>query len=134
MTSIFSKIIQRDIPGHIVYEDEYTIAILTINPINPGHTLIIPKVEINHFLDVPEPFYSKVFSNAKFIGQAIHKVAKSKRIGAIIQGLEVPHFHLHLVPLNSPADMDFRNSKSPSQEELKETCEKIKATLKEMGY
>ncbi|MFN8672281.1 MAG: HIT family protein [Candidatus Sericytochromatia bacterium] len=125
MASIFTKIINGEIPCYKVYEDEHTFAFLDINPINLGHTLVIPKIEIDYFLDVPEPYYSAVFKNSKMIAQAIHKATDCKRVGSIIAGWDVPHFHYHLVPMFEYGDLDFKKGKSRSQEEMKEIHAKI---------
>ncbi|MBI2522224.1 MAG: HIT family protein [Bdellovibrio sp.] len=125
MPSIFTKIINGEIPCYKIMEDEFTIAFLTIQPIHLGHTLVVPKIEIDHHLDCPEPYYSRVFINAQKIGKAIMKATNCKRIGTCIIGLEVPHFHYHLMPIWSPEDMDFRRAKSRSEKEMKEIREKI---------
>lgn len=130
MASIFTRIINGEIPCYKIYENEYTFAFLDINPINPGHTLIVPKIETDHFLDVPEPYYSAVFTTAKNIGRAIQEATESKRIGSVILGWDVPHFHLHLVPMNTPGDLDFSRAKGRSKEEMEEIREKILAKLK----
>lgn len=130
MASVFTKIINGEIPSYKIYEDEHTYAFLDINPINIGHTLIVPKIEVDYFLDVPEPYYSTVFKNAKFISQAIHKATECKRIGTIIAGWDVPHFHYHLIPMNEFGDLDFKKGKQRSQEEMKEIQNKIIELLK----
>ncbi len=107
MSSLFSKIIKGEIPSFKIYEDEYTFAFLDINPINLGHTLIVPKVEFDHFLDVPEPHYSAVFKTATPIGRAIMKATSCQRIGSVILGFDVPHFHYHVVPLWNSSDISF---------------------------
>lgn len=125
MSSIFTKIINGEIPSYKIYEDEYTYAFLDINPISPGHTLIVPKIEKDYFLDVEEPYYSQVFKNAKIIGQAIHKATNCNRVCTIIAGYDVPHFHYHLVPTEEMSDLDFRKGKKRSEEEMKEIQRKI---------
>ncbi len=129
MASIFTKIINGEIPCYKIMEDELTFSLLTIQPIQLGHTLIVPKIEVDHHLDCPEPHYSRVFQNAQKIGKAIMQATKCKRIGTSIIGLEVPHFHYHLLPIWSPEDMDFRKAKSRSEKEMKEMCEKIRSFL-----
>lgn len=129
MTTIFTKIINGEIPSYKIYEDEYTYAFLDINPIAPGHTLIVPKVEKDYFLDVEEPYYSQVFKNAQLIGKAIHKATGCNRVCTIIAGYDVPHFHYHLVPTDNMSDLDFKNAKKISEEEMKEMQNKILANL-----
>jgi len=129
MASIFTRIIKGELPCYKIYEDEYTIAFLSIQPIHLGHTLVVPKLEIDHHLDCPEPYYSRVFLNAQKIGKAILKATGAKRVGTSIIGLEVPHFHYHLLPIWSAEDMDFRRSKSRSEKEMQEMAEKIRHHL-----
>lgn len=99
MATIFSRIIQGEIPSYTLYEDEYTFAFLDIAPLAPGHTLIIPKIEVDKFYDVPEPYYSAVFQTAKLLAPAMEKALSVERVIAKIIGTDVPHFHLHLQPL-----------------------------------
>ncbi len=105
MTSIFTKIINGEIPSFKIYEDEHTFAFLDIRPVQPWHTLVVPKIEVDYFTDVPEPYYSAVFQTAQKIAPAIQKATGCKRICTTIIGYEVPHFHYHLVPTNSMDDM-----------------------------
>jgi histidine triad (HIT) family protein len=121
MATIFSKIIAGDIPSYKIYEDEHTFAFLDINPIELGHTLVVPKVEVDYFLDVPEPYYSAVFKTAKVVGRAIHEATGCKRVGTIVLGWDVPHFHYHLVPMFGHGALDFRRSKKRSDAEMRET-------------
>lgn len=129
MASIFTKIIQGELPCHKIYEDDLVIAFLTIEPIQPGHTLVVPKIEVDKFYDVDEPHYSEIFKVAKPLSKAIEKVTGCKRVGAMIQGMEVPHTHLHLVPMYDPSDLNFQKAKADSQEELAAMAEKIKSAL-----
>lgn len=125
MASIFTKIINGEIPCYKVLEDEHTFAILDIRPINPGHCIIFPKQEVDHFFDVEDPAYTQVFINAKKIAKAMKKVTGCKRVGSIIQGFEVPHFHLHLFPMNGPSDLSFANAKQRDESIMKEMHQKI---------
>jgi histidine triad (HIT) family protein len=102
-----------------VYEDEHVFAFLDINPIFVGHTLIVPKKEVDYFVDVPEPHYSAVFKAAKKIAPALQDATGCKRVGLTVIGLEVPHFHLHVVPMWAAGDIDFRKSKKADPAELK---------------
>lgn len=129
MASIFTKIINQEIPSYKVFEDDLTYAFLDINPVQLGHTLIVPKVEVDYFLDVEDPYYSQVFKNAKTIGKAIHE-ATGKRVGTIIAGWDVPHFHYHLIPMSGIGDLDLRNGKKRTEEEMKDIHEKITNILK----
>ena len=100
MPTLFTKIINGEIPSYRVYEDEFVFAFLDIFPFQPGHTLIVPKIEVDYFVDVPELYYIGVFNAAKKLAPAIQKVAiGSQRVGMMVQGVDVPHFHLHLIPI-----------------------------------
>ncbi len=125
MASIFTKIINGDIPSFKLFEDEWTFCFLDIRPVQPGHALIIPKTEVDHFTEVPEPYYEKVFANAKFISKAIQQATQCQRVGLAVIGYEVPHFHLHMIPSNSMAELSFENAKQMSPEDLKQWQEKI---------
>jgi histidine triad (HIT) family protein len=129
MSSIFTKIIQGEIPSHKIYEDELTYCFLNINPINLGHLLIVPKKEENHVLDVDDASYLKVFENAKFIGKALQKATGCDRVGYAVQGFEVPHFHLHLIPMTGPKDFLFENQTPAQVNDLKDITGKIKSFL-----
>lgn len=129
MATIFTKIIRGEIPSFKIFEDEHTYAFLDIRPIQLGHSLIVPKQEIDHMLDLEEPFYSAVFRNAKPIGQAIQRATNCERIGTAVVGFEVPHFHYHVVPMYSAADLDFSRAKDATQAELAEMQKKILASF-----
>ncbi|MDC0254351.1 HIT family protein [Bacteriovoracales bacterium] len=129
MSSLFSKIIKGEIPSFKIYEDEYTFAFLDINPINLGHTLIVPKVEHDHCLDVPEPYYSAVFKAAVPIGKAIMKATSCKRIGSVILGFDVPHFHYHVLPLWDSSDVSFKKAKSRETHEMENIQKSIVENL-----
>lgn len=118
MAGLFTKIYRGDIPSCKIYEDEHTYAFLDINPVQTGHTLVIPKIEIDSYLDVPEPYYSAVFKTAQIVGRAIKKATNCERVGTIVLGWDVPHFHYHLIPMWKMGDLDFRHSKKASPEAL----------------
>ena len=128
--TIFSKIIKGEIPSFKIAENEKFFAFLDINPLVEGHTLVIPKLEVDKFLDMPEDYLSEVLIFAKPIATAIEKVIPCKRCGLSVVGLEVPHAHLHLIPLNNMDDINFTRKKlSPTEEELQKTQQKILNTL-----
>lgn len=129
MASIFAQIISGDIPSHTVYEDEYVFAFLDINGIQLGHTLIVPKLEIDYFVDVPEPYYSQVFKVAKTIAKALDTVTNCKRVGTIIAGWDVPHFHYHLIPMFERSDLDFTKAQRRSDAELASMAAQLRAYL-----
>lgn len=128
MASIFTKIINREIPGYIVAEDENFIAFLDINPLVVGHTLVVPKKEVDYIFDLDDATLSGLNLFAKKVAHAIKSAIPCKRVGVAVIGLEVPHTHIHLVPMNSMNDLNFTQSKlTPSKEVLAETAEKIKS-------
>lgn len=126
MASIFTRIINREIPGHIVAEDDRFIAFLDINPLVRGHCLVVPKEEIDYIYDLDDGSLAGLTVFSKKVAKAIEKVVPCLRIGIAVIGLEVPHAHVHLVPLNSMGDINFSQPKlSPSQSELAELAQKI---------
>ena len=127
MASIFSKIVAREMPAHIVAEDDNNLALQDINPLVEGHTLVIPKKEEDYIFDLDNQTLEGLFSYSKGVAKAIEKVVTCERIGISVIGLEVPHAHVHLIPINAVDDMNFSRMKlSPSKEELAETAKKIK--------
>lgn len=130
MASIFTRIIQGELPAFKILENEHILAILTLDPIQPGHTIIFPKKEIDHFFDVPEPQYSAVQLAAQTIAKAIRTATGCRRVGVAVQGFEVQHYHLHLIPMWGPEDFDFRKAKRLPPEEMKAMQEKIVAKLR----
>jgi histidine triad (HIT) family protein len=134
MTSLFSKIIQREIPAYIVAEDDHNIAILDINPLVTGHTLVIPKKEVDNYFNLEEDDYHRLNDFSKKVARAIEKVIPCIRVGVSIIGLEVPHTHIHLIPLNSMDDMNFTRAKLKlTQEEFEDTTRQIKEAYQSLG-
>lgn len=126
MSSIFAKIIQGEIPSYKVAENEQFFAFLDIRPLAKGHTLVVPKKEIDYIFDLEDQLLADMIVFAKHLGKAIEKVVPCKRMGISVLGLEVPHAHIHLVPINSVYDIDFK--KTPvemSEEEFKALAEDI---------
>ncbi|MDR2938310.1 MAG: HIT family protein [Prevotellaceae bacterium] len=111
MTSIFTKIINGEIPCHKVAEDAHYFAFLDINPVAKGHTLVIPKKEVDYIFDLDAETLSGLTLFAQKVAKGIAKVVPCKRVGVTVLGLEVPHAHVHLIPLNSEADVDFKKPK-----------------------
>ncbi|MFT4565644.1 MAG: histidine triad (HIT) family protein [Saprospiraceae bacterium] len=128
MLSIFSKIIAGEIPCHKVAESEEYFAFLDIRPLQEGHTLVVPKLEVDRLFDLEEDTYSGLFRFTKQIAAAIKKAYPCDRVGMAVIGLEVPHAHIHLIPINAMSDMDFANPKiSLSPAELADSAAKIGA-------
>lgn len=131
MSSIFTKIVKGEIPCYKIAEDENYLAFLDINPLQEGHTLVIPKKEIDYIFDIDDELFAGLWNFAKKVGKAIETVVPCQRIGITVIGLEVPHAHIHLIPLKSMYDMDFKRPKlSFSPEEFKIIAEKISAEIK----
>jgi histidine triad (HIT) family protein len=129
--TIFSKIINGEIPSFRIAENEKFYAFLDINPLVEGHTLVIPKLEVDKFLDMPDEYLKEILLFAKPIATAIEKSFPCNRCGLSVVGLEVPHAHLHLIPINNMDDINFTRKKlSPTQEELKIAQEKILEAMK----
>ena len=126
MASIFTRIINREIPGHIVAEDERFIAFLDITPLVTGHTLVVPKKEVDYLFDLDDEILASLNVFSKKVARAIEKVVPCLRVGVCVIGLEVPHAHVHLIPLNSMGDINFSRPKlNLSKEELTSIAEKI---------
>lgn len=131
MPSIFSRIVAGEIPAHKIAETDDYLAFLDVMPTAMGHTLVIPKKEVDYLFSLDDDLYIGLMAFAKKIAPAIEKAVPCRRIGVAVIGLEVPHAHVHLIPLNSMADMNFNHKLSPSQDELAETAAKIRAQLGE---
>lgn len=128
MPSIFSEIISREIPAHLVAENDDYLAFLDINPLAEGHTLVIPKQEVDYIFDLDDDVLAGLHVFAKSVALAIEKVVECERIGVTVIGLEVPHAHVHLIPINGISDMDFGNPKMAlKKERMIEIADKIKA-------
>ena len=133
MASVFTMIINREIPGRFVYEDDDVVAFLTIEPMTQGHTLVVPRAEIDNWQDVDTADFARVMAVAQRIGKAVSKAFDTERSGLIIAGLEVPHLHVHVFPARNLADFGFANvDRDPSPESLDEAQSKIKAALAEL--
>jgi histidine triad (HIT) family protein len=119
MAGIFSKIINREIPAYIVAEDDQCLAFLDINPIALGHVLVVPKVEIDNLFDLPLEVYNHLWTFARNIANNLKANLECKKIGIAVIGLEVPHAHIHLVPINHVGDINFSKPKlNPTKDEL----------------
>ncbi len=130
MSTIFTKIVKGEISSHKIAEDENCFAFLDINPLIDGHVLIIPKKEVDYLFDLDTDTYNQLWSFARKIAVAIEKSIPCKRIGVAVIGLEVPHAHIHLVPLNTMNDINFSKPKlHPTQEQLSDIAARIKAAL-----
>ena len=134
MATVFTKIINGEIPGRFVYEDDDIVAFLTIAPMTQGHTLVVPRAEIDNWQDIESAAFGRVMEVSQLIGRAVSKAFGVERTGVIIAGLEVPHLHVHVFPARDLSDFGFANvDPNPSQESLDEAQAKIKAALAELA-
>ena len=130
MASVFTRIIQGEIPCYKVAEDEAHIAFLDIQPLAPGHVLVVPKLEVDYLFDLSEADYSDLWAFARKVASGLKQAVPCKRIGVSVIGLEVPHVHIHLIPLNQMADINFTGPKlNPGSSELEEMRNKISLHL-----
>jgi len=130
MASIFTKIVNGEIPCHKIAENDKFLAFLDVFPLVHGHVLVVPKTEIDYIFDIPDADLAEMMVFSKSVAKAIKDAVPCKRIGVAVIGLEVPHAHIHLVPMNSVGDINFTQPKlKPSSEELAATAQKIRAKL-----
>ncbi|MGB4774960.1 MAG: HIT family protein [Daejeonella sp.] len=130
MASIFSKIISGEIPAHKVAETEHFLAFLDIQPLTMGHVLVIPKKEVDYIFDLDNETYAGLMLFAKIVAEGIKKAIPCIKVGVAVIGLEVPHTHVHLIPVNEVSDMNFSKEKlKPLTEELAETAKKIRIAV-----
>ena len=129
MSSVFSKIVNGEIPCYKIYEDDKCLAFLDINPNSYGHTLCILKKEVDYIFDLKDQDYISLMSFSKKIANAIKKSVSCKRIAMSVVGLEVPHVHVHLIPINKMEDLNFSNNLNLEKQSFEEICFKIKSNL-----
>jgi len=135
MPSVFTRIINGEFPGRFVWRDDQCVAFLTINPLKPGHTLVVPRAEVDHWIDMDESLVSHLNLVALKIRKAIDKVFSPAKVGVILAGLEVPHVHIHVLPIWSESDLNFANAeREPDPAALDDAAEKIRAELKALGF
>jgi len=134
MASIFTQIINGELPGHFVWRDDRVVAFMTIAPIKPGHCLVIPVEEIDHWDDVPAELAAHLMQVAQRVAKGIKAVYQPRRVGIMVAGLEVPHTHLHLIPVDAIAELDFSLQKPAGAEALAAEAQKIRAALQALGH
>lgn len=134
MASIFTKILAGELPGHYVWKDDTCFAIMTIQPIRAGHLIVIPNQAVNHWDDVPPAIAAHLMQVSQLIAKGIKAVVPCKRVGVTVIGLEVPHTHIHLIPIDDMADMDFKNARALPQDELAATAARIRQALVRQGH
>ncbi len=129
MPSIFTRIVNREIPAQILREDDDFLAFLDVRPIRAGHSLVIPKQEIDDLFDLPDSLLSGLLVFARPVARAIREVTGAARVGVAVLGIEVPHAHVHLVPIDDIGDLDFGKALEANQEELAAVADRIRAAL-----
>jgi histidine triad (HIT) family protein len=129
VSSIFTQIIAGDIPAQRIREDDRFLAFLDVRPIRPGHTLVVPKEEIDHFFEMPDELLGDLMVFAKPVANAIREVTGAARVGCAVVGIEVPHAHLHLVPVDGANDIDFRRATPAEGDELQAMADKLRGVL-----
>jgi diadenosine tetraphosphate (Ap4A) HIT family hydrolase len=135
MASVFTSIINGDIPGRFVWRDDRVVAFLTIAPLKPGHTLVVPIEEVEDWTELDPDLLNHLTHVAQIIGKAIDTAFQPTKVALIIAGLEVPHVHLHVSPIDIVSDLDFANADpNASAESLDEAADRIRAALSEMGH
>jgi diadenosine tetraphosphate (Ap4A) HIT family hydrolase len=135
MASIFTKIINGDIPGRFVWNDDTCIAMLDIRPLHPGHVLVIPKVEIDQWTELEDSTAAHLMSVAHTIGKTQKSIIECERVGLMIAGFEVPHVHVHVVPMQTMAQLDFRNAEvSPKADALDDMANQLRGELRTSGH
>jgi len=134
MPSIFTRIIDGEIPGRFVWRDDRAVAFLSIEPMRPGHVLVVPRTEVDHWIDLEPVLAAHLFTVAQQIGRAQQAEWNPRRVGVLIVGDEVPHVHIHVVPINAPGELSFANvDRSPSPDALDDAAERIRVRLREIG-
>jgi diadenosine tetraphosphate (Ap4A) HIT family hydrolase len=134
MTTVFTKIIQGEFPGTFVWRDETCVGFLSINPMAPGHVLVVPIEEVDHWIDAPAELVAHLFSVAHTIGTAQQTAFGCERVGLIVAGYEVPHTHVHVIPTSSMSELSFANAaRSVSRDDLESWAEAIRVQLRSAG-
>lgn len=134
MATVFSRIIAGEIPGRFVWTDERCVAFLTIEPLQPGHVLVVPREEIAHWVDLPSDLTTHLFTVAQHIGKAQQQAFDPARIGLLIQGYEVPHAHVHVWPSRSSADFDLGATSPAPDAELDRAATQLREALRARGH
>jgi diadenosine tetraphosphate (Ap4A) HIT family hydrolase len=135
MPTLFTRIIDGEVPGRFVWQDDDVVAFLTIAPITPGHTLVVPRREIEHWLEADPETLATVMAVAQKIGQAQQEAFGARRVGVLLEGYEVPHLHVHVWPTQSPADFDVKRvDPAPDPAAMDRAAEALRSALRDAGY
>jgi len=134
MPTVFTRIIDGEIPGAFVWRDDECVAFLSINPVNPGHALVVPRAEVDHWLDLEPALAAHLMTVAQAVGNAVQRAFSPLRVGLLVAGLEVPHMHLHVMPIHAgESDLHLDRAGTATPEELSEHADKIRAALRDAG-
>jgi histidine triad (HIT) family protein len=135
MASIFTRIIDGELPGRFVWKDEHAVAFLTINPVRPGHALVVPRQEVDHWIDLDADLAKHLMGVAQAVGRALQQAFSPVKVGSAVVGIEVPHVHIHLIPIDSIADLDFSKADpNPKAEAMDDAARRIRDALRDLGY
>ena len=135
MASIFTRIIEGELPGRFVWRDEQAVAFLTIEPLKPGHTLVVPRREVDHWIDLEPGLASHLMHVSRCVGRAIQRAFRPTKVGLVIVGLEVPHVHIHLAPIDRIHDLDFsRADRKPDPAALDRAASELRRALRDLGH
>jgi histidine triad (HIT) family protein len=135
VATLFTRIINGEIPGHFVWRDDRCVAFLSIHPLRPGHTLVVSRAEVDHWLDLEPSLAAHLMTVAQSIGTAVQKAFNPTKVGLMIAGLEVPHVHLHVVPIGGLHDLDFsRQDLTAKAEDLAGAAAAVRSALRALGF
>ena len=135
MPSLFTRIINGELPGRFVWKDDRCVAFLSIHPLRPGHTLVVSRDEVDHWIDLEPALAAHLMKVAQAVGMALQHAFKPTKVGLMVAGLEVPHVHLHVVPINGVHDLDFANQDvNAKAEDLDAAAATVRASLKTLGF
>lgn len=135
MASLFTRIIDGELPGRFVWKDDQCVAFLSIHPLRPGHTLVVPRAEVDHWLDLDASLLAHLTKVAQVVGKAVHSTFKPAKIGLMLAGLEVPHVHFHVVPIDGVHDLDFsKQDMHAKSEALDRAAAQIRSALRNAGH
>lgn len=135
MPTLFTKIIEGELPGRFVWKDDRCVVFLSIHPLQPGHLLVVPKQEVDHWIDLEPSLAEHLMRVAQVCGKALHHAYRRTKVGMMLAGLEVPHVHVHLVPIDGVNDLDFsRQDLNAKPADLDREAETVRASLRTLGY
>ena len=135
MPSVFTRIIDGELPGRFVWRDDRCVAFLSINPLRPGHVLVVPRVQVEHWLDLDTELLDHLMHVSQKIGGALQEAYQPEKVGLMLAGLEVPHVHIHLVPIDGVNDLDFANAETdPDSAALDDAAQTVRGALRRAGH